>query len=137
MKRIIFLILTLTTLFASSCNKDPLYIDGPAGDMVGHWIDQEYSDTLYLLRRASHIPADTFGWTFNEDGTVMNRANAGFCGTPPITYADYEGDWFADDSIITINVEFWGGTTILEWQLIEVSETSLIYYQRSMDLIQE
>ena len=137
MKRTTYIFIVTIILISTSCERNPLYIDGVAGDMVGHWIDQDYSDTLYTLRRASHIPDDTFGWTFNRDGTLIQRGNAGFCGTPPITYADYEGDWLAKDSLITIDVNFWGGTSILEWQIIEISETSLIYYQRSIEIISE
>ena len=130
MKSIIFLsLISITVLLA--CERDPLYVDGVAGDLVGTWIDQNYVDTLYTYSRASHIPDDTFGWTFNKDGTLMQRANAGFCGTPPITYADYQGDWTANDSIVDINIEFWGGASIIKWKIIEITETKLILYKVS------
>jgi len=118
-----------------SCDKDPLYIDDIAGELVGCWIDQDYSDTLFTLSRASYIPEDTFGWTFNESGTLVNRGNSGCCGTPPIAYADYEGEWFQEDSIINIEVAFWGGIMLMEWQIVEISESSLTYYQKSQKSI--
>lgn len=125
MKPGIFFTLILVVVLLS-CERNPLYVDGVAGDLVGSWIDEAYPDTLITYSRASHIPDNTFGWTFNQDGTLMQRANSGFCGTPPISYSTYDGDWTANDSIIDINVEFWGGTSLIKWKIIEISENKLI-----------
>lgn len=133
--KILFSLVFVTVLL--SCERNPLYVNGVAGDLVGTWIDQKYVDTLYTFSRASHIPDDTFGWTFNKDGTLKQRANAGFCGTPPITYADYEGDWGANDSIVDINIEFWGGTSIIKWKIIEITETKLVVYNISHETLFE
>lgn len=135
MKTLYLSFIVVLVLITASCERNPLYIDGVAGDIVGHWIDQDYSDTLYTIKRASHIPKDYYGWTFNKDGTLIQRANSGFCGTPPIVYSDYEGFWSEKDSIIDIECEFWGGIMLLKWQIIEISESKLTYYQLDNTII--
>ena len=135
MKVLSLLSLFLISISFLSCERNPLYIDGVAGKLVGHWIDQDYSETLYTLKRASHIPKDTYGWTFNKDGTLTQRGNSGFCGTPPIVYSDYEGVWSERDSIIEIEYEFWGGLISLEWHIIEISESTFTFYQTDNTII--
>lgn len=52
--------------------------------------------------------------------------NAGWCGTPPISYSDYPGTWtILNDTLVEINVGYWGGTTIYKLDVESVSENSL------------
>ena len=137
MRKYIIIAAAISGFILQSCEKNPLYIDGVAGDMLGHWIEASYNDTTIVYKRASGIPEGTPGWTFIEDGSLINRANSGFCGTPPISYADYKGNWVASDSIIDISVEFWGGILLLKWQILEISESELEVYQLSQETIFE
>ena len=137
MKKHFIYIAALLLILIAACERNPLYVDGVAGELVGTWIDMDYVDTLYTYHRASHIPDDYPGWSFKEDGTLMNRANAGFCGTPPISYADYTGEWSESDSIIDISVQFWGGTMLLKWKIMEITESELVFYQISSELLME
>ena len=50
-------------------------------------------------------------YRFNSDGTMTERKNSGWCGTPPISYADYPGSWSVlNDTMINVTVGYWGGT---------------------------
>ena len=46
----------------------------------------------------------------------------GWCGTPPISYGNYDGTWkIEDDSKLTITYEYWGGTMEEEWAISNLS----------------
>ena len=58
----------------------------------------------------------------------MQRANSGWCGTPPISYTNYPGNWtqFPDNTYF-IETEFWGGITSFGFEVISVNENQMIY----------
>ena len=51
--------------------------------------------------------------------------NAGWCGTPPISYADFEGTWKKSDSTISITVGYWGGLLDYQWKIVSIDNKSL------------
>ena len=74
---------------------------------------------------------DNHAYKFIDDGTVIERQNAGFCGTPPITYTDNTGTWtIINDNLIRIKVPYWGGTLNYRLEIVSLDETTLkvIYF---------
>ncbi|HVO75554.1 MAG TPA: hypothetical protein VMT35_16105, partial [Ignavibacteriaceae bacterium] len=46
---------------------------------------------------------------------------AGWCGTPPICYANFSGIWeFQGDSVLKIKVAYWGGMTEYNLKIISL-----------------
>lgn len=66
---------------------------------------------------------------FKENGEFTERKNAGWCGTPPISYADFDGNWTINDSIVEINVEYWGGMAYYKWKIISLHEQQMSLIQ--------
>lgn len=107
MKKTIFIISLL--LLMSGCSKDETQID-PDNPLIGIWIYSDFKDNAYMYVRNKDF-VDGSCYKFNSDGTMTERKNSGWCGTPPISYADYPGNWSVlNDTMINVTVGYWGGT---------------------------
>jgi len=92
-----------------SCTKDKIEID-PDNLILGIWNYSEYNDDSQVYIRSNGF-TDGPAYQFNSDGTLMERKNSGWCGTPPVTYADYPGKWtIVNDTLIQVEAGYWGGT---------------------------
>lgn len=107
MKNLLFVV---TLLFISiGCSKDNIQID-PDSFLLGVWNYSDFNNNDNIYIRSFEF-IENHCYEFNSDGTMTERKNSGWCGTPPITYADYQGTWnIINDTLIQINVGYWGGT---------------------------
>jgi hypothetical protein len=134
MKRIMFL---LVTVLMVSCEK--AYVDlaalGENSGIVGTWIEDGYRGDTLLLNRSGKLESDRYGFTIQEDGSFTEHKNAGWCGTPPITYDDFDGTWEAvSDSLLDITVAYWGGVMTYQIRIVSVDGRKLtIRYLYSVD----
>lgn len=94
--------------------------------VVGTWVQTGYGDKTYTYERAQKLDRNQPGLTLKADGTLIKRQNAGWCGTPPITYANNAGHWQQkEDGTLNLEYSFWGGTGILKLDLVEINETQM------------
>jgi len=101
-------IVSLLFIFCG-CSKDNFQVD-PDNLLIGVWNYSDYIDNTTIYTRSNEF-VDGPCYKFNSDGTLTERKNSGFCGTPPISYADYSGNWsILNDTIINVTVGYWGGT---------------------------
>jgi hypothetical protein len=125
MKRLLFLALMMGFF---SCEADLLNMEalGDNADIVGTWVEDEYQgDTLYLDRSRA-FDKNKYGFTIHEDGTFTEHKNAGWCGTPPITYDSFEGSWEAvSDSLLDITVGYWGGVMTYQMRIVYLDTEKL------------
>ena len=119
------LILLIPILFlVGGCSKDDIIID-PDNLLPGIWIFDKFDDSSYSFYRSNSF-IENHCYKFNSDGTLTERKNSGWCGTPPISYADYSGTWSAkSDTEIEINVGYWGGTMTYKFNILQVDNDSL------------
>ena len=105
------LLIIVTLLFiAVGCSKDVIQID-PDNLLLGVWNYSDFNNNDNIYIRSNEF-IENHCYKFNSDGTMTERKNSGWCGTPPISYADYSGTWnIINDTLIQINVGYWGGTT--------------------------
>ncbi len=121
--RLIILMLALSII---ACEKN-IENSAPSKDqLIGNWFNPQYNDSIVTYERSEGLVENDYGFSINEDKTFIERKNAGWCGTPPISYADYDGTWTEKDSIIEITVGYWGGTSDYTWKMVSVDETTLI-----------
>ncbi len=120
------LIIFTALLFISfGCSKDNHQID-PDNLLIGVWNFSESNNNDNIFIRSNEFIEDHC-YKFNSNGTMTERQNAGWCGTPPITYADYPGTWdIINDTLIRINVEYWGGTNKYKLDIQSVDSDFLI-----------
>jgi hypothetical protein len=125
MKQVAFLIVVVLLI---SCEKDMMYMEalGSNVGIVGTWVEEEYKgDTLYL-DRSEAIDKEKYGFTIHEDGTFTEHKNAGWCGTPPITYDNFGGTWEAvSDSLLDITVAYWGGVMTYQMRIVSLDAEEL------------
>ncbi len=96
-------------------------------DLIGTWVQIEYLDNGILFEKQAGFAKDKPGVSFNADGTIVKRQNAGWCGTPPISYANNNGTWRqTSDSTLTVNYSYWGGTAEENWLIVEVDDRELV-----------
>jgi hypothetical protein len=108
MKKLTTAIIFIVLLFIS-CNKEEIKTD-PDNPLLGIWNYSNFQDNMWIYTRNLEF-IDNHCYEFKNDGTLIERKNSGWCGTPPITYADYPGTWsLLNDTLVQIEVGYWGGT---------------------------
>jgi hypothetical protein len=132
MKRTVCMIipaLIFVIILIAGCEKqNPNSFD----EIIGCWINPVYEDntdekaiTCYY-RRSDTLPDNSEGIKFLKDGTLIERKNAGWCGTPPITYDNYSGEWkIQNNDEIKIDVAYWGGMENKIWKIINITKSVL------------
>jgi hypothetical protein len=91
------------------------------------WVnyDDDFSDPN-TLRSAQNLEANHYGFIIEKDGTFIERKNAGWCGTPPIYYENFDGSWKSiSENILEITVEFWGGIDTFKIEILSITESEL------------
>jgi hypothetical protein len=115
-------ILTLMIFIISACEqKEPV----PEASVIGVWEKPEYSDSLVTYKRATLLPQNDYSISFYADGSLTERKNSGWCGTPPIVYGNFDGTWHQNQEIIYYTAAYWGGTMDITWEIITVNSTEL------------
>ncbi len=107
MRNYIKLLLVLTITF-SACNQEDVIPIDPNDMIIGSWIAPEYAsnDSTYSIsyKRASALQGNKPGISFLANAVYVNR-NSGWCGTPPLSYFDYQGTWSQNKSTISLSME--------------------------------
>jgi hypothetical protein len=107
------LILTLFVAGLTACQ--PFQIADPdnADPVIGVWVYDGWSQTdtasIYVLR--NRLADNQYGYVFKPGGKMVQRVNSGWCGTPPITTADYSGTWQTQGNRLVLRSENWSGPT--------------------------
>jgi hypothetical protein len=83
--------------------------------------------------KSNKLKENEYGILFKSNGKLTERKNSGWCGTPPISYADFNGYWEEHNSIIEIKVDYWGGLADYQWKIISVDNDILTVYKISED----
>ena len=143
MKKLLFLLIPVLML---SCEKDSLDTEalGENASIIGTWVEEVdislpvVEDGITRLNRSEELADFGYGFTIKEDGTFIERKNAGWCGTPPISYDNFEGSWEAlSDSLLDITVAYWGGTLSYQMRIVSLEEDKLgIRYLFSEDRVE-
>ncbi len=120
-----FLVLTI-----SSCRESPTGLT-PVVDICGAWVEANPISGLTIFNKTSGLDSNKMGFIFYESGELLERNNGGWCATPPIFYANYNGQWELEkDSIVNITVGYWGGIRNYSFRIISLNATEMkIKYQ--------
>lgn len=130
MKRFAYILFLLPLTFLS-CETDNMFSAEALGQnisILGTWIEGDIDATSEFtqLLRADSLDEFKYGFIFDEDGSFTERKNAGWCGTPPIYYDNFEGQWTAlNDSLLDITVAYWGGTMTYQIRILSLDDVEL------------
>lgn len=127
MKHFQLLLLLGSIVFSlSSCTKsnvDPT--------LMASWELKSHDSGTMTLKRVDELPSDKYGFTFLPDGTFIENKNAGWCGTPPITYNRFSGIWSEEEeNLINVKVNSWAGIIDIDFLVIELDADELIIEQK-------
>jgi hypothetical protein len=114
--------------YLASCENDIELKSDNDIELIGHWISPVYIDSLIQYTRADALKEDDFGISFKPENILIERQNAGWCGTPPISFTNYNGTWSKTGDIIDISVDFWGGKVNRQWKVIVINAETLVVY---------
>ncbi len=118
----------------ASCAKENMGPEnlGKNVGIVGTWIEESDmslpvpEDSTTRLIRSEELDQFRYGFSIKEDGTFLERKNAGWCGTPPISFENFEGTWSAlSDSLLQITVGYWGGTMSYQIRIVSLAKETL------------
>jgi hypothetical protein len=103
-----FLFLIFIIILISSCAKDEIKFD-PDNPLIGIWDYSGQEENVTLFIRSREL-SNSFCYRFNADGTLIERNISGFCGTPPVSYTNYQGNWtLLNDTLIKVDVIYYDG----------------------------
>ncbi|MGB0429714.1 MAG: hypothetical protein ACPGLV_04510 [Bacteroidia bacterium] len=105
----------------------------------GVWVETNYSSGTYEFTRSKKFLAKNPGMWFNENGKMQRRANVGWCGTPPISYKNYNGVWTLNpkDSTLHAIYEFWSGKFDNTFKIKSISANELVLKTLEQKTIKE
>lgn len=94
--------------------------------LIGYWINPVYNESELKLERASSLKENEYGIAFLEESNCIERSS-GWCGTPPITYFDFQGTWTKNDTIIIISIDNGiNGLEEIKWEIKTLNDNYLI-----------
>lgn len=120
--KIKYLLLAFFIPLLLSCEDNEITID-ESNLLLGYWVNPLYDGDTTTFDRGSKLPKEGYGISFSENGTFVERTS-GWCGTPPLTYFDVEGDYSIHEALITIQTPNF--PPVFSWRIISVSETTLV-----------
>ena len=97
-------------------------------DVYGTWVYDGYSTDLdcSVYFRDQEFATGQPGVSFKDLGLFVEKTNSGWCGTPPISYHEYEGSWnFEGESFIEIRSKYWGGDKECVLEILSLTPDSL------------
>lgn len=123
------ILLAFLGLFVFSCTNSVLETEEPTSSnlLEGYWINGELADTIYAYQRADSLSGNQYCFGLETNGVFVENKNAGWCGTPPVYYQRFTGEWSLNDSILTVSVPYWGGMSHYTWKIVNVDEETLVY----------
>ncbi len=123
LRKVTLLLFVVVLISCDKANEPKL---NNSDELIGYWINPVAVDTAWKYERANQLKENESGFSFQSGQLFLERKNAGWCGTPPITYADFDGTWAQSDSLIDITVAYWGGVAKYQWKIVSVSNDVLI-----------
>lgn len=120
---------SIVLFFLISCEKDNDSDFNNSENLIGYWINPQFNDTIWSFDKADDFQDNNYGFAFQSGKNFIERKNAGWCGTPPIAYADFTGTWSQNDSLLHITVGYWGGTADYQWKIVSVENNLLKIYK--------
>ncbi len=119
MRKISFLLGIVFLLF--SCSKDPDLGNalGINSGIIGSWKEKGFEGDVQYYQRSADLDFSVHGFMLGEEGSYKERAIEGWCATPPVSYATYEGSWeVLSDSLLDVVVGYWGGTRTYQIRIL-------------------
>ncbi len=95
-------------------------------ELLGTWVFEKYDDDITVLKKSNDFHSEKYGIKFNNDLSLVERKNAGWCGTPPITYDNFDGSWkMLDENTVELDVVSWDGNMYITIEIVNLTDKKL------------
>ena len=91
--------------------------------LIGNWTEPTYNNESITFKRSNTLQNNNYGVSFKTAGVFIEHSS-GWCGTPPLVFIDYEGDWQLQGTLITVMTQNFPGD--FNWRIISLTENQLI-----------
>lgn len=126
-KVIIYSLVIPAILFLTSCTDNPVNKNIP-DNLEGTWVYRSYENDIYTMEKSFQLENDNSGIVILDNGVFVERKNNSFCGTPPVVYDNYEGNWVSvSETNLKIKVGYWGGTENYTMEIVSVNNSVLMF----------
>lgn len=116
--KIFLLILAAAMVGLACCSENSADTDDHS--FIGTWTEVKYEDSIRILEKNNQLIEEKRGYIFREDGMMVERSQASFCGRPGY-YKNYDGAWERiGDKMLDVRVGCWDGETQYKLELIYV-----------------
>jgi len=108
MNKVLFLMLICFGFFYAC---ETWQMDTGNDPLIGTWVFSSYQPDInaYEFKAMAALDKDLPGFIFLENGQLVSRQNSGWCGTPPVVYGDFSGEWqYLNDSTLYVITAYWG-----------------------------
>lgn len=130
MKNIFITILSLIIVLLLTSCKEGATEPNVSEQLFGAWVYQGYENDVTIMKKADGLDSSNYGFILYAGGKFLERKIEGWCGTPPISYANYDGKWKAEtENILQIDVGYWGEKINYKMEIIALSSSELRYKQ--------
>lgn len=129
MRKFAGVLLVFSGLLFLGCEKDNMPLVNNSDQLIGYWSNPVYQDTVWRYERVNGFQENQYTLAFKIEQEFIERKNAGWCGTPPVTYENFQGTWTRTDDEIKISVGYWGGTAAYRWRIISIDNKYLTIYR--------
>ncbi len=131
--KIKFLFLVFICVF--SCDEMNNEIKESNNLLIGTWIEPTYDDGKLTYKKVESVPDEDNSLTFKVGGKVILRSS-GWCGTPPLLYYNYEGNWQQESNVVSISYnDFYPASA--SWLIVSLTENELViereYTEQELD----
>ncbi len=122
-KRILFVFLCFIILSVYSCNKNKIE---NYDNLIGFWIESNTDDSLITYNKVNELSDTKPGFIFITPDIFVERKSVGGWNVLPY-YANFDGTWERNDSIINIEVASWEGGLGVEykWEIVSINNNKL------------
>jgi hypothetical protein len=130
MKNILITILSLMTVLLLTSCKEGATEPNVSEQLFGTWVYQGSENDVTIMKKADGLDSNNYGFILYAGGKFLERKNAGWCGTPPISYENYGGKWKAEtENVLQIDVGYWRGKINYKMEIVTLSSTELRFKQ--------
>ncbi len=119
------LVLLIVTSIGCDTADDSIQIND-SDKLVGHWINPVYTDSELKLQRGKSLKNDAYGLSFLRESNCIERSS-GWCGTPPLIFADFQGSYKRKDALIIITMDNgMNGLEDIHWKIKILDDQYLV-----------
>ena len=112
-------------MLLGSCERETPDAKVPEELLIGYWISPEYHDSLITYQKADGFDYGP-GFEFRMGGKLTERKNDGWCGTPPVTYGNFDGTYtLSQEGMLEVVSPYWGGIIRTRFAIVSIDQTSL------------